>query len=302
MSKTKNEVIEISVKNGLLLKEDTLVFNESGLDFQVVFAIDQNEKEWVLRLPRREDVMPRTKVEKSALDLINENITTFQAPNWAIYSEDLIAYKKLDGVPAATMNTQTYSYTWEIDEKNVPACFHMTLGKVLADLHNVSAEKALEAGLTVHTPAEARQSMKERMDAVKEKIGVGELLWNRWQTWIKDDEMWPKKTGLIHGDVHAGHILVDKAANVTGLIDWTEAKVTDVSNDFVIYYKTFGEEGLDLLIKAYKEAGGYFWPKMKEHIIELDAAYPVAIAEFAMVSGLEEYMQMAKQALGVEDI
>jgi macrolide phosphotransferase len=302
MSKTKNEVIEIASKHGLLLKEDTLIFNESGLDFQVVFAADQKENEWVLRLPRREDVMPRTKVEKIALDLINENITTFQAPNWSIYSDEIIAYKKLDGVPAATMNTQTYTYTWEIDEKNIPLCFHHTLGKALADLHKVSSEEALKAGLTVHSPEEARQSMKERMNAVKEKIGVGDSLWNRWQTWLKDDEMWPKNTGLIHGDVHIGHILIDKDANVSGLIDWTEAKVTDVSNDFVVYYRTFGEEGLNLLLNAYKEAGGYFWSKMKEHIIELEAAYPVAIAEFAMVSGLDEYMQMAKQALGVLDI
>jgi macrolide phosphotransferase len=299
MSKTKNEVIEIAARHGLCLKEDTLVFNESGLDFQVVFAMDQEGNQWALRLPRREDVMPRTKVEKKTLDLINENITTFQAPNWSIYNDELIAYKKLNGVPAATMNIETHSYTWEIDEKNVPPCFHKTLGKALADLHKVSIEKAIEAGLTVHTPEQARQSMKERMDAVKEKVGVGDSLWNRWQTWMKNDEMWPKKTGLIHGDVHAGHILVDKDANVTGLIDWTEAKVTDVANDFVVYYKTFGEEGLDLLINAYKEAGGYFWPKMKEHIIELDAAYPVAIAEFAMISGLDEYMQMAKQTLGL---
>ena len=95
-----------------------------------------------------------------------------------------------------------------------------------------------------------------------------------------------------------GHTMIDKEANVTGLIDWTEAKVTDISNDFVFNYKAFGEEGLEALIIAYKEAGGYYWPKMKEHIIELVAAYPVSIAEFAIISGVEEYVQMAKKALG----
>ena len=114
--------------------------------------------------------------------------------------------------------------------------------------------------------------------------------------------MWPKKTGLIHGDVHAGHTMIDKEANVTGLIDWTEAKVTDISNDFVFNYKAFGEEGLEALIIAYKEAGGYYWPKMKEHIIELVAAYPVSIAEFAIVSGVEEYVQMAKKALEIDNV
>lgn len=38
---------------------------------------------------------------------------------------------------------------------------------------------------------------------------------------------------------------------------------------------------------------------MKEHIIELEAAFPVAIAEFAIVSGEEEYVEMARQVLGV---
>lgn len=302
MCKTRKEVMEIAERHGLKLKENTLVFNESGLDFQVVFAIDLDENEWVLRLPRREDVMPRTKVEKQALDLVNQYITTFQAPNWSVYTDELIAYKKLNGVPAGTIDHEIQNYVWEIDEKNVPDNFHQTLGKALVALHSIPKDKAMEAGLLVHTAEEARQSMKERMDAVKAKFGVGEALWNRWQIWLNDDEIWPPVTGFIHGDVHIGHILVDKDGNVTGLIDWTEAKVTDVSNDFVIYYRTFGEEGLDSLIKAYKEAGGYYWPKMKEHIIELVATYPVAIAEFAIVSGLEEYVHMAKQTLQVNEV
>lgn len=301
MTRTQEQVIEIAGKHGLKLNEDTLTFNESGLDFQVAFAFDLEGNEWVLRLPRREDVMPRTKIEKIALDLVNENITAFQAPNWVIYTNEMIAYKKLKGVPAGTIDHEIQNYVWELDINNVPDCYHQTLGKVLAVLHNVSKEKAMAVGLTVHTPEEARQSMKERMNTVREKIGVGDSLWNRWQTWIQNDEMWPKEKGLIHGDVHAGHILIDQDTNVTGLIDWTEAKVTDMSNDFLFQYRAFGEDALDHLIKAYQEAGGYVWSKMKEHIIELEAAYPVAIAEFAILSGLNEYLEMAKQALQVNE-
>jgi len=296
----KKEVIEIAKKHGLQVNEDTLILEESGLDFQVAFATDHEGNEWVLRFPRREDVVPRTKAEKIALDIVNQYVN-FQAPNWEIYTDELIAYKKLSGVPAGTIDHEIQNYVWVIDEKNVPECFHNTVGKILASLHSIPKEKAIDAGMVVQTAEEARKSMKERMDAVKLKFGVGESLWARWQKWINDDEMWPKETGLTHGDVHAGHILVDKDANVTGLIDWTEAKVTDVSNDFVLYYKTFGEEGLDALINAYKKAGGYFWPKMKEHIIELVAAYPVSIAEFVIISGSNEYEQMAKEALEINE-
>ena len=302
MSKDMKQVIEIAKKHNLILKEETMQFNESGLDFQVVFALDESGVDWVLRLPRREDVMPRTRVEKQALDLVNQYVKYFQAPNWIIYTDELIAYKKLDGVPAGTIDHNIGNYVWEIDINNVPPSFHMSLGRVLAELHSIPSDKATEFGLIVQTPEEARKSMKQRMNNVKTKFGVGEKLWNRWQSWVNDDEMWPKKTGLIHGDVHAGHTMIDKEANVTGLIDWTEAKVTDISNDFVFNYKAFGEEGLEALIIAYKEAGGYYWPKMKEHIIELVAAYPVSIAEFAIVSGVEEYVQMAKKALEIDNV
>ena len=302
MSKDMKQVIEIAKKHNLILKEETMQFNESGLDFQVVFALDESGIDWVLRLPRREDVMPRTRVEKQALDLVNQCVKSFQVPNWIIYTDELIAYKKLDGVPAGTIDHNIGNYVWEIDINNIPPSFHMSLGRVLAELHSIPNDKAKEFGLIVQTPEEARKSMKQRMNNVKTKFGVGEKLWNRWQSWVNDDEMWPKKTGLIHGDVHAGHTMIDKEANVTGLIDWTEAKVTDISNDFVFNYKAFGEEGLEALIIAYKEAGGYYWPKMKEHIIELVAAYPVSIAEFAIISGVEEYVQMAKKALEIDNV
>lgn len=297
MGKTKDQVIDIMEKYHIKLNNDTLVFNESGLDFQVVFATDHLGTEWVLRFPRRQDVILRTKLEKNILDIVNQYISIFQSPNWSIYSEELIAYRKLKGVPAGTIDPEKQAYVWEIDINNLPAVFQQTLGRALAALHRIPKDRAREAGMVVHTPDEARQSMRRRMEAVKEKYGVGDALWQRWQTWLNDNEIWPKETGFIHGDAHAGHILIDKEAAVTGLIDWTEAKVTDTANDFVAHYRTFGEAGLDALLEAYKQAGGYVWPKMKEHIIELTAAYPVSIAEFAAISGLDEYEQMARNVL-----
>lgn len=294
----KQQVAETASKYGLEVKEDSILFNESGLDFLVAYAEDDKGEEWVLRLPRRDDVMLKTVVEKKALDLISKYVT-FQVPVWSIYEDNLIAYRKLTGVPAGTIDPEIHNYVWEMNHENVPEQFHQTLAKTLVSLHTLPKAEALKAGLSVQTAVEARLSMIERMEKVKAKFGVGESLWSRWKSWVNNKELWPLRTGLTHGDVHAGHTMIDKNANVTGLIDWTEAKVTDVSNDFVFQYQAFGETALEKLISYYQQAGGIYWPAMKEHIIELNAAYPVAIAEFAITSGLEEYEQMARETLGV---
>ena len=167
MSKDMKQIKEITKKHNIILKEETMQFNESGLDFQVVFAQDESGIDWVLRLPRREDVMPRTKVEKQALDLVNQYAKSFQAPNWIIYTDELIAYKKLSGVPAGTIDHNIGNYVWEIDINNIPESFHKSLGRVLAELHSIPSDKATELGLVVQTPEELRISMKQRMETFR---------------------------------------------------------------------------------------------------------------------------------------
>lgn len=301
MINNAEQAVQLAMDHDIKIEKESVEINDSGLDFLAVFAADDKATDWVLRIPRRDDVLPRTTSEKDVLDTVNEHNVSFQAPHWEVYTDELIAYKKLDGVPAGTIDHDIGNYIWEIDIENVPAKFNHSLGQVLAEMHALPEDAFTDAGIAIYTAEEAREEMKERMQKVKNKYGVSEELWNRWQKWINDDQMWPKQTAFSHGDVHAGHTMIDKNAKVTGLIDWTEAQVTDVSRDFLFNYKAFGEKGLDDLIEAYKEAGGYYWPKMKEHIIELDAASGVPIAEFAIVSGLKEYEQMAKQVLGVDD-
>ncbi len=299
-TKSKQEVLELVHKHDLTIQEDSLQFNESGLDFHVVLATDINGERWILRLPRREDVLTSVDKEKRTLELIAP-LLSVEVPRWTVCTDELIAYRALNGLPAGTIDTEAKAYVWEIDAAHPPDQFHESLAKGIASLHRVSIAQVQAIGLPVETAEEARAAMKQRMDAVKNEFGVGEELWNRWQSWLQKDEVWPKQTVLTHGDLHAGHILIDATAQVTGFIDWTEAAVADPARDFVAHYHTFGLYALNKLISAYAKAGGHVWTKMAEHVIELTASYPIAIAEFALKSGLDEYKQMARQSLGVSD-
>ncbi|MEB1808825.1 MAG: macrolide 2'-phosphotransferase [Bacillaceae bacterium] len=299
MNKKVKEILEIAYRNGILLEESSVKINESGLDFQVVHSVDQEGVQWILRLPRREDAMVKTAVEKNVLDVVSRHVS-FEVPVWSLYTKEFIAYQQLSGTPAGTVDPAIQDYIWEFDVNHVPENYLISLGEVLAELHHVPKELLNIPGLKVQTADEARAEMKKRMTGVKEKYVVSNTLLARWQAWVDNDSMWPKHTGLIHGDVHAGHTLINGQAEVTGLIDWTEAAVTDVSKDFVGPYMIFGEQALEQIIAAYEAAGGVTWPLMKEHIIEIQATSAIDIAEFAESSGLKEYEQIAKESLGVE--
>lgn len=86
------------------------------------------------------------------------------------------------------------------------------------------------------------------------------------------------------------------------MIDWTEAQVDDPGKDFVIYYALFGKEGLRDLLDRYAKAGGRTWPGMAEHIAEQWAAYPAMVAKFALTTGREEDMEMARGMLASWDV
>lgn len=300
MGRTPDEVVELAASHGLKLKPDGIVLDESGLDFQVAFAFDQTGGKWILRMPRREDVFDRMKPEKKALDMVGSHVD-FEIPVWEIYEKDLIAYESLTGVPAGTIDPSIQNYIFEIDEKNLPENFTRTLAETMVNLHNIPTGEVIDAGIESIGPDDLRKNMKMRMEKVKDRFGVSEELWNRWMKWVETDELWPKQTGMIHGDLHPGHIMVDEHSNVKGLIDWTEAKVSDISKDFMGHYRVFGEKGLDDLIEAYKKAGGYHWPGMKEHMLELMTSFSVDIGEFAMESGMEAYEKMAEKELGVSE-
>ncbi|MDV2682782.1 macrolide 2'-phosphotransferase [Alkalihalophilus lindianensis] len=293
------EMKQLAHKKGLCILEETININESGVDFRVAHAKDQNGDKWILRVPRRPESMRHALQEKNALDIIN-NYASFEVPDWSIFSKDLIAYKQLSGVPAATIDVEQQGYVWSIDETNVPLEYYHSLGKALAELHSIPQQEFKTIGVEILSASELRAWMKQRMERVKERYEINQHLWDRWQAWLAEDSLWPNHVGLRHGDLHPGHILIDKVNHVTGLIDWTEVGIGDVSVDFMSHQLLFGKGGLTKLIDAYDNAGGKTWSRMDEHIVELLTTSGITVAEYAEASGLKDMHEAATHMLANE--
>lgn len=280
-----------------LAPASAIEWNDLGLDFRAAFMTDADGTDWVLRIPRRPDVWPRAENEARVLGLLKGRLPA-EVPDWRIATPDLIAYPRLAGTTAVTVDPTTKEPTWNIDKDN--PTFVASFARTLAALHGIDPSEAAAAGLKVATPDEARRAFADDLDRVKREIGIGDPLWKRWRTWLDDDASWPPFTTLVHGDLHVGHVLVDETSRATGVLDWTEAEVSDPAIDFIFHLMGFDEPGLERLLNEYEAAGGRTWPGLRHHAGERLAAFPIKYALFALVSGQDEHLAAAKAQLGLD--
>ena len=297
----QKELLSLAEQNGLVMDMESLEINESGMDFRVAFATDEEDRRWVLRQPRREDVWERAENERRVLDVVRGSIPA-QVPDWRICTPELIAYPLLDGDPIAVVDPAGGGYVWQFPQESLSDTFLDSLAVNLVALHNIDPHEAKKGGVRIKTPMEARKEFAANIEEVKQNFTVPTELVERWTIWLSVSSYWPQHSAFIHGDLHPPHIIVDKEQRVTGLIDWTEAEIADPGKDFVIYYALFQEEGLRDLLRRYEKAGGRTWPRMLEHIREQWAAYPAIVAKFALITGKESDMEMARGMLANWDV
>lgn len=293
LSNENAPVLELARRHGLHLS-NTMDINELGLDFRVVTAADDSGMHWVLRIPRRPDMLEKIEREARILSLLRPRLP-FAVPEWRIVSAELVAYPKLNDPTAISVDAATGEITWHIDKDSDD--FVAALGRSLAALHGISVHEAIAAGLRTSTSKEIRERTARDIDLVKESFDIAPRLERRWHAWLDDDASWPDHSVVVHGDLYAGHILVNEQNGITGMIDWSEAEISDPSIDFTSHLLLFGEASLARLIRHYETAGGRVWPRMAHHIAERLTMSPVKYALFALESGEAAHLDAAKAQL-----
>ncbi len=288
-----HDIQQLAHRNGLLLT-DEMTFNEMGIDFKVGFAKDTSGAEWILRVPRRTNIAEQIATEKRILQLASKFLSV-QVPDWQIANAELVAYPLLDGKPVLTFDAKTYEVTWNMDKNS--ARYIPSLANRLVQLHAISEEEVRRHGLKIYSPEQARSEIAERLHLVKSELGISSVLESRYSKWLDDDALWPNFSKFIHGDLYAGHILTDIHGEVTGIIDWSTAHVSDIAQDFSGHLSVFGEQSLRELIDAYQRAGGEVWDTLFEQTVERAAAAALAYGYFAIESQDSTHLEAAKMQL-----
>jgi macrolide phosphotransferase len=276
--------VTMAAAHGLDLSAAGALLIEAGLDYRVVMADDASGKLWVLRIPRREDVPKGMVAEARVLDLVAPVLAAggVAVPDWQVRSPHLIAYPALPGTPGLTL-TEAGEPVWRMDPASPD--YAKRLGRLLARLHTITPEHVESAGVEVLTPAQVRQRWITDIARVCEEFTVSAALLEAWHAWLKDDSCWPDRTVMTHGEMYPAHVLFDDDGTITGVLDWTTARVDDPARDLAAQYGAAGQEMLKASIMAYAQAGGHVHPGLAAQARHLWEASAIGYAIHALTTG-----------------
>ncbi|HBR6207060.1 TPA: Mph(A) family macrolide 2'-phosphotransferase [Klebsiella pneumoniae] len=292
-----SQLYALAARHGLKL-HGPLTVNELGLDYRIVIATVDDGRRWVLRIPRRAEVSAKVEPEARVLAML-KNRLPFAVPDWRVANAELVAYPMLEDSTAMVIQPGSSPPDWVVPQDS--EVFAESFATALAALHAVPISAAVDAGMLIRTPTQARQKVADDVDRVRREFVVNDKRLHRWQRWLDDDSSWPDFSVVVHGDLYVGHVLIDNTERVSGMIDWSEARVDDPAIDMAAHLMVFGEEGLAKLLLTYEAAGGRVWPRLAHHIAERLAFGAVTYALFALDSGNEEYLAAAKAQLAAAE-
>jgi aminoglycoside phosphotransferase (APT) family kinase protein len=219
----------------------------SGEDHDA-FLVDGN---LVVRLQKDPATAART-VEREAelLELVARVATVpVPVPAFVLPEHGCLGYRQLPGEPLLQ--------TPPVRRSSVAEQVGAVLGELLAALHGIPAGRVghlveVEPGAPTEELAEAVRTYEQVHAVMPEEV----------RPHIERFLGMPPPSpadGLVfsHNDLGIEHVLVDPDdLSVTGVIDWSDAAVTDPASDFGLILRDLGPTGLERALATYGTAGG----------------------------------------------
>lgn len=290
---TVDALLDAARAQGLSLTTTQTDFDRTGLDFLVVHATDEAGAAWIVRTPRREDVREAARREARVLAFVAPRLPV-AVPEWRVATDDVIAYPRIAGTPAVAVDPER-GHSWQIIDPAAPCdAFLDSFARTLAALQACDVDAAAAAGVRVETVAEARARVAADLAFARDALDPPQALWERWRRWLDSDDGWPPHAALVHDDLHPGHMLLAEDGRLIGVLDWTEARVSDPVGEFAMFFGCFGADALEALVARFEAVGGRAWPGLRSHAEERWSAWPGMAAAWALRAGNEGVLAYAR--------
>jgi aminoglycoside phosphotransferase (APT) family kinase protein len=200
--------------------------------------------ELIVRTSKESDPALRAEYTRREVDLLTAvaGISTLPVPEpvFADPEAGAIAYRRLPGLPLIA------------HQVTEPALLAPDLGRFLSRLHGASLEK-LE-GLVERDPYPMAAWLRDAEEDYREVSGrLPASARRRIEGFLgRTPPVEPLTEAFCHNDLGAEHVLVDAGVGtITGVIDWTDAAITDPARDLALVYRDLGPEVCRLALAHY---------------------------------------------------
>jgi aminoglycoside phosphotransferase (APT) family kinase protein len=257
----------------------------------VVHLVDDR---WAFRFPRRAIAVPGVEREVTVLGQLAAHVPLpIPEPRWI-------------GVP-----TDDYPWPWfgapylpgrelavaEVaDSRRVELA--AALGGFLRALHAPRVARLVGTALPVDP--NRRADMAWRVPMARDRLArVAELEGNQTSAEIlallADAERLPpsSRTRVLHGDLHARHVIVDAEGRLSGVIDWGDVCIGDPSIDLSIGYSAFAGDARAAFLDAYGRVDWVTALRARALGVGLSAA----LLEYAVNQDMAALRENSRQAL-----
>ena len=217
-----------------------------------VYALNS---EWILRFPRRKDVVSNFKKEVRLSSFLTPQlkqtgvsipeVITISPPEDGVFPYSFGAYPMIPGIPGDTYVRPATDWLK----------FAKTLGKFLTTLHSIPASDMRTLDIPSHRYLRCFKWWDQRADIAIfiDSLQDGDLSKNaEWLIDTKPPEPYSGQLRFNHNDLYPENILLDpKNGSLTGVIDWEDAAFTDPVADFIMLPFWMGWENTQLVINYY---------------------------------------------------
>jgi aminoglycoside 2''-phosphotransferase len=224
----KDIVVEIEARTNIQVRGYRRIV--MGWEYIV---LDVNDS-YIFRVPRSQNRWSRLQREVTLVKWLSNHLST-PLPNYEFVSQGgtkqhvaFAGYRKLDGYPCTLRN---FRIAWL-------SGMGEDVGRFLSELHSLRLPDSLARNLDRYSPKTWAAYFHKKHIQVKRLAypllsrphrKFSERIWSELFSTIDNVRFRPT---LVHGDLTGGNLLCDSKGQLKGVIDWSDAPITDPAFDF----------------------------------------------------------------------
>lgn len=216
-------------------------------DVDAAVLQDNLGRTWVVRAPRTAAAGMRMGQEEQLIE---------QLMSWLPF-----ALPRVEGTAAlpegglAVVHRQLPGHRLTGTEVVLRRSLAVAVGRAIAAVHELPTRLVEDASLPVYGTEEYRFRRLAEVDRAASTGLVPPRLLTRWEKAVEEVGAWRFVPCCVHGDLGTEHVLVD-SDEVTGIVEWSEARVADPADDLAWLAIGPAEPALATALGAYGAARG----------------------------------------------